>query len=270
MRVARDHSRPQSRARATAATSAGCSRISAGRASRRYGPIRNRHRGAERGNAPSGHRPTRRSPVLQTRHYRLRLFARGLPAGSSSGVSTSIASASSKMAPTLVAPPISVEAISCRSTRWRPIRLRLSGDPPRCVTAQPQSAASSARPTIASRTPLPSCAAAPFQTYGLPAKAPLANVQSAPCVNVETRTAISSVNRGVDGSILLDTGGGNFAFHADAYGRKATDYSIPSYPYLFDPNRAHSTAGGQIRRSGRTGRRSAAPISYRAASSARR
>lgn len=84
---------------------------------------------------------------------------------------------------------------------------------------------------------LPSCAAAPFQTYGLPAKAPLANVQSAPCVNVETRTAVSSVDRGVDGGILLDTGGGNFAFHADAYGRKATDYSIPSYPYLFDPNK---------------------------------
>ena len=56
-------------------------------------------------------------------------------------------------------------------------------------------------------------------------------------MNVETRTAVSSVDRGVDGGMLLDTGGGNFAFHADAYGRKATDYSIPSYPYLFDPNR---------------------------------
>jgi len=84
---------------------------------------------------------------------------------------------------------------------------------------------------------LPSCAAAPFQTYGLPAKAPLANVQSPPCVNVETRTAINSVDRGVDGGILLDTGGGNFALHADAYGRKATDYSIPSYPYLFVPDK---------------------------------
>src|SRR6476659_5513719 len=54
---------------------------------------------------------------------------------------------------------------------------------------------------------LPTCPAAPFQTYGLPAKAPLANVQSPPCVNVETRTAINSVDRGVDGGILLDTGG---------------------------------------------------------------
>jgi iron complex outermembrane recepter protein len=84
---------------------------------------------------------------------------------------------------------------------------------------------------------LPSCAAAPFQTYGLPAKAPLATAQSAPCVAVETRTAINSVDRGVDGAILLDTGGGNFAFHADAYGRKTSDYSIPSYPYLFDPTK---------------------------------
>jgi iron complex outermembrane receptor protein len=81
---------------------------------------------------------------------------------------------------------------------------------------------------------LPSCAAAPFQSYGLPAKAPLAN---AGCVTVETRTAVSSVDRGVEGGILLDAGGGNFAIHADAYGRKASDYNIPSYPYLFDQTR---------------------------------
>src|SRR6185369_6072326 len=82
---------------------------------------------------------------------------------------------------------------------------------------------------------LPSCAATPFQTYGLPAKAPLATAASAPCVAIETRTAINSVDRGMDGAILIDTGGGNYALHADAYGRKATDYTIPSYPYLFDP-----------------------------------
>jgi iron complex outermembrane recepter protein len=84
---------------------------------------------------------------------------------------------------------------------------------------------------------LPSCAAAPFQTYGLPAKAPLANVESPPCVAVETRTAVNSVDRGVDGGILIDAGAGNFAVHADAFGRKASDYSIPSYPYLFVPDR---------------------------------
>jgi len=38
---------------------------------------------------------------------------------------------------------------------------------------------------------LPTCPAAPFQTYGLPAKAPLANVESPSCVTVETRTAVS-------------------------------------------------------------------------------
>ena len=102
---------------------------------------------------------------------------------------------------------------------------------------------------------LPSCAAAPFQSYGLPAKAPLANVQSSGCATVETRTAISSVDRGVDGGILLDAGGGNFAIHADASGRKAGDYNIPSYPYLFDqtrpvngrqPNSAAQTDGASI------------------------
>src|SRR6266481_2784336 len=84
---------------------------------------------------------------------------------------------------------------------------------------------------------LPVCTAAPFQTYGLPAKAPLAGAQAPACTTVETRTAVSSVDRGVDGGILLDTGGGNFAFHADAYGRKSSDYNIPGYPYLFDQTR---------------------------------
>jgi iron complex outermembrane receptor protein len=84
---------------------------------------------------------------------------------------------------------------------------------------------------------LPVCTAAPFQTYGLPGKAPLAGAEAPACTTVETRTAVNSVDRGVDGGILLDTGGGNFAFHADAYGRKASDYSIPSYPYLFDQTR---------------------------------
>ncbi len=84
---------------------------------------------------------------------------------------------------------------------------------------------------------LPTCVAAPFQTYGLPAKAPLAEVQSPSCVTVETRTAVNSVDRGVDGAILLDAGAGNFAVHADAYGRKSGDYNIPSYPYLFDQTR---------------------------------
>ena len=59
----------------------------------------------------------------------------------------------------------------------------------------------------------------------------------ASCVTVETRTAVSSVDRGVEGGMLLDAGGGNFAVHADAYGRKSGDYNIPGYPYLFDQTR---------------------------------
>ncbi len=101
---------------------------------------------------------------------------------------------------------------------------------------------------------LPSCAA-PFSTYGLPTKAPLANVGSPGCVTAETRTAVTSVDRGVDGAVLLDAGGGNFAVHADAFGRKAGDYVIPSYPFLTDPtlpfngrqpNSASQAYGGSV------------------------
>ena len=84
---------------------------------------------------------------------------------------------------------------------------------------------------------MPTCATSPFRSYGLPAKAPLAEMQTSSCMNVETRTAVSSVDRGVESGILLDAGGNNVAVHADAYGRKASDYNIPSYPYLFDQTR---------------------------------
>ncbi|MEA2864000.1 MAG: iron complex outerrane recepter protein [Bradyrhizobium sp.] len=84
---------------------------------------------------------------------------------------------------------------------------------------------------------LPACAAAPFQSYGLPAKAPLASVPSPYCVTAETRTAVTSVDRGGEAAVLVDAGAGNVAVHADAYGRTGGDYSIPSYPYLFDPTK---------------------------------
>jgi iron complex outermembrane receptor protein len=84
---------------------------------------------------------------------------------------------------------------------------------------------------------LPSCAAVPFQSYGLPVKASAANLGSPGCVTAETRTSVSSVDRGVQGAILLDGGGGNFAIHADAFGRKSSDYNVPSQPYLNEPNR---------------------------------
>ena len=104
-------------------------------------------------------------------------------------------------------------------------------------------------------TALPTCPAPAFQSYGLPAKAPLADAQTTACSTVETRTAVNSVDRGVDGAILLDAGGGNFALHADAFGRKTGDYNIPSYPYLFDqtrpvngrqPNSATQSDGGSL------------------------
>uniref|UniRef100_Q07RS8 TonB-dependent receptor n=1 Tax=Rhodopseudomonas palustris (strain BisA53) TaxID=316055 RepID=Q07RS8_RHOP5 len=76
---------------------------------------------------------------------------------------------------------------------------------------------------------LPPCAT-PFQSYGLPVKAPAIGGQPG-CMNAEVRAAISSVDRGTDGAVLLDAGGGNFAMHADAYGRRAGDYNVPSYPY---------------------------------------
>ncbi len=61
---------------------------------------------------------------------------------------------------------------------------------------------------------MPTCPAAAFKSYGLPVKAPLADAQTSPCINVETRTAVSSVDRGVEGGILLDAGGNNVAVHA--------------------------------------------------------
>ncbi|MCC8952493.1 TonB-dependent receptor [Bradyrhizobium sp. Pear77] len=82
---------------------------------------------------------------------------------------------------------------------------------------------------------MPTCAATPFRSYGLPVKAPLADAGGPGCLNVETRTSVSSVNRGVEGGMLLDAGGNNVAVHADVYGRTTSDYSIPSYPYLFVP-----------------------------------
>jgi len=51
----------------------------------------------------------------------------------------------------------------------------------------------------------------------------------------EINGAANTVDGGLEGSVLLDAGQGNFAFHADAYGRRAGDYGIPGYPYLFPP-----------------------------------
>ncbi len=55
------------------------------------------------------------------------------------------------------------------------------------------------------------------------------------CANAELRSAFSSADTGADGAALFDAGGGNVAFHADIFGRKTQDYSVPGYPYLNVP-----------------------------------
>ena len=46
---------------------------------------------------------------------------------------------------------------------------------------------------------------------------------------------MSSVDSGREGGVLLDAGAGNFALHADAFGRKTENYRVPGYPYLVAP-----------------------------------
>ena len=55
-------------------------------------------------------------------------------------------------------------------------------------------------------------------------------------VGAELRGGYGSADSGTDGAVLLDAGGGNFALHADAFGRGAKDYRAPNYPYLSAPD----------------------------------
>jgi len=55
-------------------------------------------------------------------------------------------------------------------------------------------------------------------------------------VSAEFRGAATSVNNGLDGAVLLDAGGGNFAIHLDVFERTAGDYRVPRYPYLVPPD----------------------------------
>ncbi len=57
-------------------------------------------------------------------------------------------------------------------------------------------------------------------------------------ISSEFRGGLSSADKGYDGAALLDAGGGNFAIHADAFGRTTQDYRVPHYPYLTAPNAA--------------------------------
>ncbi len=71
----------------------------------------------------------------------------------------------------------------------------------------------------------------------IPLKAFALSSEPTACANFETRGAVTTVDHGLEGGILLDAGYGNFAIHADAFGRRADDYRISSYPYLFEPGR---------------------------------
>lgn len=65
---------------------------------------------------------------------------------------------------------------------------------------------------------------------------PVAAAAGRPCTTFELRGGATTVDNGLDGAALLDAGGGNFAIHADAFGRRADDYRIPKYPYLNPPS----------------------------------
>ncbi|WP_363349900.1 TonB-dependent receptor domain-containing protein [Methylocystis echinoides] len=56
------------------------------------------------------------------------------------------------------------------------------------------------------------------------------------CAAVETRAAASTVDGALENATLLDAGRGAFLLHADVAGRRAGDYAIPAYPYLFPPD----------------------------------
>ncbi|MGE3145825.1 MAG: TonB-dependent receptor [Pseudorhodoplanes sp.] len=62
---------------------------------------------------------------------------------------------------------------------------------------------------------------------------------------LELNGGLTSVDNGFEGSVLLDAGKGNFAFHADAFARNAGDYRIPSYPYLSPPDPAPQVGNRQ-------------------------
>jgi iron complex outermembrane receptor protein len=55
-------------------------------------------------------------------------------------------------------------------------------------------------------------------------------------ISTEFRGGASSADSATDGAVLLDAGGGNFAVHADAFGRSTQNYRVPHYPYLTAPD----------------------------------
>ncbi|MGB3866395.1 MAG: TonB-dependent receptor [Xanthobacteraceae bacterium] len=82
------------------------------------------------------------------------------------------------------------------------------------------------------------------QTYGYNVKAPPQfESASGGCATVETRGALSSVDRGREGAVLLDAAGGNVAIHADGFARRTEDYAIPGGT---QKNTATDSTGGSV------------------------
>lgn len=67
---------------------------------------------------------------------------------------------------------------------------------------------------------------------------------TAPGFQVETRSAVSSVDRGVENSALIDARSGQFVVHGDIYHRNADDYRIPGGEQLNSFVRANGQAIG--------------------------
>ena len=99
----------------------------------------------------------------------------------------------------------------------------------------------------------------------IPFAAPLGGWQT------QFKSATTTVDRGLEGGGLFDAGTRDFAVHADFYGRRASDYFVPSYPYLFPTDPAPPFNGKQPNSGLHSEvRRSAAPTCSTAAMSAPR
>ncbi len=73
----------------------------------------------------------------------------------------------------------------------------------------------------------------------IPERAPCPDValfRRSGCAGLETRAAISTVDAALENATLVDAGRDGFLVHADVAGRRAGDYAIPAYPYLFPPD----------------------------------
>lgn len=73
--------------------------------------------------------------------------------------------------------------------------------------------------------------------------------------NAELRGGLGSVDRSFDGAFKVTAGAGNFAVHADAFGRRAEDYMTPNGRQFnsFVNNHGFSTGGSLIGREGFVG-----------------